>query len=76
MRRLTDYFLKSSGEKDNLNLELELLNLTKYYSTKMCYNTMRKKSQKYIRKIQKLTPVRPEKRMLNLFVTNSCHEFK
>ena len=31
----------------------------------MSYKTMRRKSQKYIRKIQKLTPARPKKRMLN-----------
>lgn len=65
MRRLMDYFLKSSGERYYLNPELDVIKPNKILNTKMSYKTMRRKSQKYISKIQKLTPARPEKRMLN-----------
>lgn len=43
MRRPKDYFCKSSGERDYLNLELDVINLTKCYSTKMSYKAMRRK---------------------------------
>lgn len=62
------FFLRVSWWKELFKSELDVINLTKCYSTKMSY---KENIRDYIRKIQRLITVRQKEN--SLFIKNNCH---